>query len=346
MSKKRISLRDIAEVTGLNRATVSRALRDHFSLPQATCERVKDVARSLGYEINPLVSDIMSQARNIRNSYLGTLAYVTAWPDKESWRNSPIDQRCFRSAFAHAEKAAFLLEEFSLKEKHMTSRRMDQILQSRGIKGVLIAPLPASRQRRHISLDWPNFSSITIGYSVWRPALNRVCSHYSSNLARAMHQLRHLGYSRVGLALLKGTDERLDHNLLPSFKIIQERVNRLGFLPPLIFGEDDYPLFKQWFESNTPDVVMSFGGPTLSWLHEMGVKIPEQTGFVELNLLEADGTLAGIDQCAELVSEAAIDILISQLYFNKLGLPSSPRLILIEGKWIDGKSLSRKQPRL
>ena len=292
--------------------------------------------------VNPLVSDVMSRARNTQTSYLGTLAYITAWPDKRAWQASPIDLRYFNGALNQANRAAYLLEEFSLKEKNITSRRMNQILQSRGITGVLVAPLPPSRLRWHVSLEWPSFSSITIGYSVWRPTLNRVASHYSNNLTVAMHQLRHLGYSRVGLALPKGTDERVDHNLLASFRIIQERMKRLGSISPLVFDQNGYDEFKGWFSKYSPDVVMSFGGPALQWLHDLGVRIPEQTGFVELDLSEANGAVAGIDQCPEAVSEAAVDLLISQLYRNERGLPTLPKLMLIEGRWIEGKTLPPK----
>jgi LacI family transcriptional regulator len=342
VESKRITLRDIALKAGVNRATVSRALRAHPSLPTATCERIKEIALQLGYISNPLISKVMSNARSTGTAYLGTLAYVTAWPD-QNWRHSnPIDVRYFNGALHQATQSAYSLEEFSLKEKNISARRITQILQSRGIKGLILAPLPESTIRNYVSLDWSIFSSIAIGYTVRRPPLDRVASHYSDNLAMAMHQIRQSGYSRVGLALLKGVDERLDHNLLASFRIIQERMRRLGSLRPLVFGVDDFKQFKDWVSANKPDVVISFGGPAFAWLCEMGIPIPGQIGFVELDLPKSTGAIAGIDQCPETVAQVAVDLLVSQLYRNEHGLPPLPKLMLIKGRWMNGSTLPKK----
>jgi len=339
VTSKRISLRDIALEAGVNRATVSRALRNHPSLPKNTCERIQEICRRRGYKVNPLVSDVMSSARNTSSSYLGTLAYLTAWPEPRGWRSSPVDLRHFNGAVEQANRSAYLLEEISFTEGNMTSRRMNQVLKSRNTAGILVAPLAPSNVRKHLTLDWPEFSSIAIGYTLYRPTLNRVASHYSNNLATAMHQLRRLGYRRAGLALPKGTDERLDHNLIASFHIIQERMKRLGAIPPLIFSPSGRDEFKRWMEDHKPDAVLSFGGPALEWLMELRIRVPEQMGFVELNLATPNGTIAGIDQCPEIVSQTAVDQLIAQIYRNERDLPDFPKLTLIEGRWIDGATL-------
>jgi LacI family transcriptional regulator len=49
--------------------------------------------------------------------------------------------------------------------------------------------------------------------------------------------------------------------------------------------------------------------------------------------------LAGIDQNANLVGEAAVDLLIGQLQRNERGLPDYPKTTLVGGTWVDGASV-------
>ncbi len=53
------TLDDVARSAGVHRTTVSLALRNHPRIPQATRDRVKQIANDLGYRINPLVSALM-----------------------------------------------------------------------------------------------------------------------------------------------------------------------------------------------------------------------------------------------------------------------------------------------
>ncbi|WP_081721867.1 helix-turn-helix domain-containing protein [Geminisphaera colitermitum] len=62
----------IADRAKVSRMTVSRALRNHPSLPRKTCERIQKIATELGCRANPLVSALMAQLRNGRPPLLGT----------------------------------------------------------------------------------------------------------------------------------------------------------------------------------------------------------------------------------------------------------------------------------
>jgi len=47
---------------------------------------------------------------------------------------------------------------------------------------------------------------------------------------------------------------------------------------------------------------------------------------------------AGVDQNDEQIAEAALDLVIEQLYTNSLGPKTNPKVVLIEGKWIEGNT--------
>ncbi len=68
-NNKRVRLKDIAEVTGLTVNSVSRALRDADNISDATKERVRRVAKELGYIPN-------QQAQALRNVRIKVIAVV------------------------------------------------------------------------------------------------------------------------------------------------------------------------------------------------------------------------------------------------------------------------------
>ncbi|HEX2099257.1 MAG TPA: LacI family DNA-binding transcriptional regulator, partial [Candidatus Synoicihabitans sp.] len=50
------TIKDIARVVRLHYSSVSLALREHPSIPEATRARVRRAARRLGYQANPVMS--------------------------------------------------------------------------------------------------------------------------------------------------------------------------------------------------------------------------------------------------------------------------------------------------
>ncbi len=73
------------------------------------------------------------------------------------------------------------------------------------------------------------------------------------------------------------------------------------------------------------------------WLPAAGAKVPETCGFADLDVDdESDTPYSGIRQNNEQVSAAAIDLVIGQLQRHERGLPKCPKIMLVEGKWVDG----------
>ncbi|MBS1451827.1 MAG: helix-turn-helix domain-containing protein, partial [Lentisphaeria bacterium] len=50
-----ISMKEIGKICGVTESTVSKALRGHAGIKQATRERVAEVARKYGYQPNAMV---------------------------------------------------------------------------------------------------------------------------------------------------------------------------------------------------------------------------------------------------------------------------------------------------
>ena len=69
MSDKIIKLKDIARILSVSESTVSRALRDHPRISQATREKVKTLAEQLDYMPNQV-------ARNLQNRHMNAIGVV------------------------------------------------------------------------------------------------------------------------------------------------------------------------------------------------------------------------------------------------------------------------------
>jgi DNA-binding LacI/PurR family transcriptional regulator len=73
MEGRRVSIRDVAREAGVSVTTVSHALNDKGRLNPATRERVRDIARRLGYRPNPA-------ARSLVSGRTGLIAVVASLP--------------------------------------------------------------------------------------------------------------------------------------------------------------------------------------------------------------------------------------------------------------------------
>jgi LacI family transcriptional regulator len=340
----RPSLRDIAHAAGVGRTTVSLALRNDPRLPAVTCQRIQAIAERLGYVANPLVSTIMATHRLAAGgAELGTLGFLTAHPTRQGWRNWTA-QRHFDGALARAQQLGYRLEVFWLKEPGMTSRRMTGILQTRGIEGIIIAPLP--RALGHLSLDWTRFSAAALGYTMRRPEIHRAAHHHFDGMTTALRRLKRLGHRRIGLVLAAHFDERVHHLWRAAFLIYQSQLRAADRLPVLLMRRPNRADFTRWWERYRPTVILGAEAAVVEWLRELGVRVPGEVGFAHLDWTKHLHGMTGIDQSSEAVGAAVVDLVIGQLHRGERGLPATPLVQMVAGRWVEGATVSYSEPVL
>lgn len=98
--------------------------------------------------------------------------------------------------------------------------------------------------------------------------------------------------------------------------------------------------FRTWFRAEHPDVVIAHRGVKTvvhEWLPHLGARVPATCGFADLDVdAGTDSPYSGIRQNNEQVSAAAIDLIIGQLQRHERGLPEFPKIVLVEGVWVNG----------
>jgi hypothetical protein len=156
-----------------------------------------------------------------------------------------------------------------------------------------------------------------------------------------LRRLRRLGYRRIGLALRASYDERVEHHWVGSFLAEQRGFKPSDQVPLLLLRDRDWQMaeFAEWYEQNRPEVVVSQHEEIVKWLKQIGVRVPNDVGFLHLNCPDSIGRFAGINQNNKVVGATAVDFLVGMIQRNEHGVPDVSRSILVESTWQDGATL-------
>lgn len=331
--KGRTNMRQIATAAGVSVATVSMALRNSEKITEETREKVRAIAAQLDYRPDPLIAALASRRRDRKPTSLDVIAYVTAYPTKEGWRQNRFSPAAYEGACARATQRGYRIEHFWLRESQMTTRRLAHILQARGILGLCLAPFPDVIPQ--FSFPWDNFCAAAIGYSMMRPSLHRASPHQLQGMQLTLNTLRLRGYKRIGVALGKRVSKIVAHNWIASILMFQYN-HGVSAATCLVYEESDRLKLKAWMARNKPDAMVISDIALLEWFKEIGTRIPEEMAVVPL---ERYPGYACLDQKPGMVGAAAIDLIIGLIQRNETGLPADPKVVMVEGAWVEGPSI-------
>lgn len=338
----RVTQRDLARLARVSHTTVSLALRDHPSIPMATRRRIAELARRHRYQPDPMLAALNAyRVSRTPSRFQGTLAWLTSFDTPQAWRGMIQAEGYFLGARAQAERLGYKLDEFWIGDPELTARRAAEVLQSRGVRGVIVAPLPAAHGQ--LALAWERFSAVALGYSLARPALHVVMNHQFRNMRHLVRHLHELGYGRIGLAMPATTDERVDHNYLGGYWAAQHDLPAASArLTPLLAPAFGPAAFRRWFRRARPDAVItsaSWAHQVIAWLADEGVRVPRDAGVAVASIPFGDRTISGIDENVRAVGAMAVDTVVGMLHRNELGVPATPWRILAEGTWFQGETV-------
>lgn len=348
----RITQADVARQAGVHATTVSLALRNHPSLPAATREHLRALAAKMGYRPDPDLRALMAYRRGARQTKpTATLAYVTHAAARWSWKKAPAHAQFFAGATARAAQLGYSLEHFWLGEPGLTQQRMNEILVSRGISGVILAS--QWRDTPSVQFDWSRLCSVKIDFLPPSPVLHNVTNDQRAIIQLAMRKVSAAGYRRIGLIMPRWWDELVDLAWSAGFLAAQATLPKAHHVPMLLYdsGRDGSPppesadftvsklALQTWLRRHRPEVVISHRPFLGQRFRELGVRMPGDVALVELFLEDFDGQTAGVRQNCQRVGEVAVEILASQLQQHSYGLPAFPTATLVEGTWFEGASL-------
>jgi LacI family transcriptional regulator len=335
MSAK-VTLKDIASAAGVATMTVSRALRDSPKISAARRVEIKALAERMGYRPDPQISRLMSMLRSARPRRTDTvIAVLNSLPQRGGFRDNVHQGAFFRGAETRARALGYKLEEFWTEEPRLTLRRIEHILVSRGIEGLLL--LPYGPARVELPLTFTRFAVAAIGRSQTDQPFHRACQNHYRAVQLALRACA--GFERVGMVLSEYLDGRAGRRYSSAFLQHLHSARPAHRVPLLERSEWDDDAFLKWFKRHRPQVVLSTSLVIRDRIARLGYLAPRDYGFVNLDLIDPADRCAGVDQNYGLIGAAAVDLLATQLNHHERGLASFPKTVLIDGFWRPGDSL-------
>lgn len=331
-------MQQIADKAGVSRMAVSLALRNSPKISPSTSLKIQKIAEEMGYRPNPLVSALMTQLRHGRDvKRPSTVIYLTAYPTEDGWRR-PGPFVAFREgAQQRAGQLGYKLEDWWLRRPGMTEDRLSEILFTRRIHGVIIAPLPPGAPRP--DLQWEKFAAATIGYSVTGGHLHRASNDQYGTMRQALRELTQRGYRRIGLAMPAENDLRVKQYWSAGILVYQQNIPVEDRVPPLLSTGSFVRSFVDWLGQHRPDCIVSQERNVMRVLDMLGLNVPGDVGYAHLAIGEGEPDCAGMNQNPALVGAAAFDLVDAQLRRNERGLPSEPKTVLVPGFWVAGPTV-------
>ena len=332
------TLRSLARELGLSRTTLSDALSGSPRVKAETVARVRAAAKAAGYERNPLAGAVMSQLRRSRSQqFRGVLAVV----EINSQPLTPFGVRFNESLAAgmatRADDLGFKTERFVVSPQGLTLPRLDTILHTRGIQGLIL--LPALGFPDLSQLSWNRYTAVYADYFIDHPPLHCVCSDHYRSMVALLHSLHARGYRRPGLFMEIALDQRLQYRWEGAFLALQKYLPEITQVPALRFPVLSRSAFQAWFKRYNPDVVMGHFPEAMEWMKACGAKLPKTHAFVCLNALRTTGNCAAVDLQPSQLGARATELVIGQLLHNEFGIPKQPSLTTITAQLIEGPTL-------
>jgi LacI family transcriptional regulator len=341
---RRISMRDIAKVMDISHAAVSLALRDSPSISAKLREAVKQRAEELGYCPDPMLSALSNyRLGKSRKTIRAAIGWVNAWKEPEQLRSFKEFDFYWKGATAAANKHGFRIEEFRLGEQY-TPHRLHQILSARGIRGLLLPP--QSPQPDWGDFPWEEYSVVRFGRSLNHPRCHLVTADQVANTMLAFAEIRERGYRRIGFATHEVDLQISGHLFEGGYLTAQRLVDESERLP--VFAMNDFPVAERkealaaWLKANNPDAILTTLSEIQPMLESIGVRVPEDVALAGSTVLDIPID-AGIDQHPEEIGRVGLLMLNSIITDGARGIPNIFRQNLVEGSWVDGKSLPDKR---
>lgn len=331
-AKNRVGLRDIAEAAKVCVMTVSLALRDNPRISAATRERVKRAAAQLGYHPDPQLSRLMNHLRASRTvrGHVG-LAVIDFYPSADL-RENAYNRAVRQGGLRRAAELGLSMTSFHAADYGHNLHNLLKVIRARGIEGAILMPcvVPMTLDP---TADWSGLSVIATSKSILAPRFHCVVPNQFGNMMRVLDALHAAGGQRVCAVFDEMFDERTGHNFTAA--VNWHHHGRLALVVPQSLGpEERGVMVAEWLARHRPNAVFAQSDAVHAAFPRLKALRPRlHFHVISLGAHNSNG-YSYLDEGAELIGRAAIDLLAGMMYYHEAGVPSHPRTTLIDGKLV------------
>jgi LacI family transcriptional regulator len=330
-------MRDIARLAGgVHPSTVSLALRNHPGISPATRRHIQRTAAAAGYHRDPLL-DAFNERRlqsGQRRSH-PVLAFVSDFGARRKMEASSLHSALWRGALRAADALYHRLELFLVGPGALTPARLDSILFTRGIDGLIAASfLPTTVPLR---LTWNRYCGVKVECQDWLSPHFTIATDLLQGTRVAYRRAKQLGYNRV--ALLPEPDEHARNDLVQAGYLVEHAATKGRFSPLIAPPNIGGGKLRKWIRSEQVDALLSAQPKTGDALAAIGLPPGRAIGWACLALAEAERGVAGLLADYERAGALAVEQVVSLSRLNLRGPSSSSMITYVPSAWQDGASL-------
>lgn len=330
----RTTLADIAAACGVAKSTVARVLSGSPRVSEATRRRVMAKAEELGYRPDPALRVLAAHRwKRPAGDAASTLAFVTMTvKGRGNFAGTYLP-----AIRARAHELGYKVDAFDLGD-YRSGKKLDAVLYSRGIRGVLVSPIISDEIV--VDIDWSRYCAVGCGVGEYRLPIHSVDINIFSLVRRAWGECRALGYEVIGGALFRqpgpDTNDALRHAAwLYEQSLLHSSIRKV----PILDGSmQDRARFLRWVREHRPEVVIALHEGYYWNLKDDGWAIPDEIGFCSLGG-GSTPWIAHVTRLHDRIARIAVDWVDQLLRLNETGLPMVPDEILIEPQFCLGNTL-------
>lgn len=336
------SMEEVALAARVSTSTVSRALRGDPRISEATRTRIFGVAERLGYRANPLVSALMTQLRQgHRPAACCNLAWLDFSSTSDEWRHDPVQHAFYAGACARAAAVGYAIS--PIPSNGRPPDKLARLLHNRGIHGVL---LTASSEKlgglaANIPLPLDEFTIVCVGARFEEPDLHYASDDQYESGRMAVKKLWARGYRRIGYIGELRVERIVNSRFFAGYHATLCAELGGSAVPSLL--TQDLNDAVAWLRKVRVEAIVTASRHLLTVLRAAGVRVPEDVALAHLNVDDVKhaqpGEVAGVRQDNAGVGSTAVELLVSLLYHNELGLSPHPRGVQVHGVWTDGATV-------
>lgn len=339
----RVTLKDIAQRAEVSVSAVSLALSGKGNISQPQRDRIRRLARELGYSPNPLLASLASKRFRTGDDAQGTLIAHLEFPVDE---DRPTPAIYGPELERYAKDLGFQLRVMDSADMRRHSD-LPGMLYRCGTQGVIVTgqPPPGFFKEHH---KWESFALVQCGRFRTNLPIHTVRSDVFRSIKLIFQQVRALGYERIGFSVGRHSNvlEDDEARLGSAMAMLHFHLPPHRHVTPFTGNFDDGEGLLAWVRAQQPEVVIGFSIRQYHILATAGFRIPEEIGFATLHVPETP-ELGGAPGCAGLfqqtnrIARESLRLLDQLIRYKVRGFPETPRHTLIPSVWRQGKTLRK-----
>ena len=335
------TLKMLAEKLGLSKGAVSLALRGRPGVSDATRQKVRALAKELGWRPNPLLSSLAEARWRDRDREHSVNLALLAEADSDSALAAGPEFKMFES-FAAAR--GYGLSPLALTPKR-SPKEINRILHTLAVHGVFFQRLGNVDIARNFdwkALNWDAFSWIAVEDGLYsRPPIHQVLHNALVTTQRVLQTMLDRGVHR--LVFIRSPDQLSRTNVRQhgAFLLMKESYPGAKLLEiPLLDGRHIAPKQIERIRAHRPDAL-------LLGFRALHLQLPpdlQKLPWASLGLSEEQSGIAGGCISRHEITESAVDLLDFQIRRREHGIPDRQHSLMVDGNWVEGQSFPIQPP--